>query len=71
MLNPMMTRQASDDLVGVGRPQRDEAGDGAQRDELLDRLVRRTVFADADRIVREDVDDRQLHHGASRMGGFM
>ena len=49
------------DLVGVGRPQRDQAGDAAQREKLLDRLMRRPVLADADRIVREDVDDRNLH----------
>ena len=50
-----------DGLVGVGGPERDESGDRAQRRQLLDRLVRRAVFADADRIVREDVDDRNLH----------
>ena len=50
-----------DDLVGVGRAQRDQAGDRAQGDQLLDRLVGRAVLADADRIVREHVDDRQLH----------
>ena len=32
--------------------------------QLLDRLVRRAVLADADRVVREDVNDRQLHQGA-------
>ena len=53
-----------DHLVGVGRAQRDQAGDGAQRGEMLDRLVRRPVFADADRVVREDVDDRDLHERA-------
>ena len=31
--------------------------------ELLDRLMRRSVLADADRIVREDIDDGQLHQG--------
>ena len=60
----MITRQASTSLVGVGRAQGDEPGDRAQRRELLDRLVRRAVFADADRVVREDVDDRNLHQRA-------
>ena len=39
-----------------------------QRGELLDRLVRGPVLADADRVVREDVDDRQLHQGAEPDG---
>ena len=33
----------------------------ARSGQLLDRLVRRAVFADADRVVREDVNHRQLH----------
>src|SRR5262249_18835133 len=37
-----------DDLVGIGWPQCDETRDAAQGDELLDRLVRRPIFADAD-----------------------
>ena len=44
------------DLVGVARADRQEARDRAQRQNLLDRLVRRAVLADADRVVREDVD---------------
>ena len=36
-------------------------GNRAQRQELLDGLVRRAVLAHADRVVREDVDDRDLH----------
>jgi hypothetical protein len=38
-----------------------EAVDGAQRGQVLDRLVRRAVLAEADRVVRPHVDDRQLH----------
>ena len=34
---------------------------GAERREMFDRLVRRAVFADADRIVREDEKGRRLH----------
>ena len=39
-----------------------------RRGQLLDRLVRRAVLADADRIVREDVDDRDLHDRAQADG---
>ena len=45
-----------DHLVGVGGPDRDQAGNRAQRGQLLDRLVRGPVLADADRVVGEDVD---------------
>ena len=53
-----------DHLVGVAGAQRDQAGHRPQLRQLLDRLVGRPVFADADRIVREDVDDRDLHDRA-------
>ena len=49
------------DLVGVGGADHVEAGDRPQRGELLDRLVGRAVLAEADRVVGEDVDHRQLH----------
>ena len=68
MLQPDDDAPGFDDLVGVGGPQRDQAGNAAQRDELLDRLVRRAVLPDADRIMREDVDDRQLHQRAQADG---
>ena len=48
-------------LVGVGRADDVEAGDRAQRGEVLDRLVGRAVLAEADRVVGPDVGDRQLH----------
>ena len=48
-------------LVGVGGPHDVEAGDRAQRGQVLDRLVGRAVLAEADRVVGPDVDDRQLH----------
>ena len=38
-----------------------EAGDQSQRRRMLDALVRRPVFAEADRVVREDVDDADAH----------
>ena len=53
-----------DHFVGIGRPQRDQAGNGAQGHQLLDRLMGRPILADADRIVREDVDDRNFHQRA-------
>ena len=49
------------DLVRVRRAERDQARDRPQRRELLDRLVGRAVLADADRVVREDEDDRDFH----------
>ena len=55
-------------FVGVARAQHDQARNGAQRDQLLHRLVRRAVFADADGIVREDVDHRQFHQRAQADG---
>ena len=47
--------------MGIGRPQHHDIRDRAQRDELLERLLRRPVFAEPDRIVREDVEDRYFH----------
>ncbi len=64
----MMKRQASaTSLASPGRKY-DQAGNRAQRNQLLHRLVRGTVLADADRIVREDVDDRQFHQRAQADG---
>ena len=60
-----------DHLVGVARPQGDETRNGAQAGELLDRLVRRAVLAQADRIMGEDVDRRQLHQGGQPDRGRM
>jgi hypothetical protein len=37
-----------------------ELRDHAQSTDGFDRLMRRTIFANADRVVREDVDVRQL-----------
>ena len=47
-------------LVGVGRAQHRQTRDRAQRGEVLDRLMRGTVFAQADRVMRENVDDLHL-----------
>ena len=64
----MMTFQASAaSLASAGR-KHDQARDGSQRRQLLDRLVRRPVFAHTDGVVREDVNDRQFHQGAEPKG---
>ena len=52
-----------DDLVGIGGAQRHQPGNRAQRYQLLDRLVGRSVFADADGIVGEDPDRGNFHEG--------
>ena len=57
------------DLVGVAGPERDQPGDGAQRQELLHRLMRRAVFAVAHGVVRKDKEGGQLHEAESRMAG--
>ena len=53
-----------DDFVGVGGTQRDQAGNIPERGKLLHRLMRGSVLADANGIVREHIDDWQLHQGA-------
>ncbi|MCH8102429.1 MAG: right-handed parallel beta-helix repeat-containing protein [Chloroflexi bacterium] len=47
-------------LVRVGRPQHGQSRYRAQRGQVLDRLVRRAVLAEADRVVGEDEDDVRL-----------
>ena len=44
----------------VGSP---GAREPRQRRNLLDRLMGRSILAHPDRVMREDVDDRQLHYG--------
>ena len=53
-----------DNLVGIGRAKGDQAGNRAECRELFNRLMGRAVLADTDRVMREHVDDRQLHQGA-------
>ncbi len=48
-------------LVGVAGPEHVQPRDGAQRGQVLDRLVGGPVLAEADRVVGPDVDDRRLH----------
>src|SRR4029453_6888423 len=57
-----------DGFVRIGRTQGDQAGDGAQGRKMFDWLMRWSIFADADRIVREDVDHRDFHEGAQADG---
>ena len=44
-----------------GRAHHVEIGDGAERGQMLDRLMRRAVLAEADRVVRHDIDHALLH----------
>src|SRR6185437_11504192 len=41
---------------------------GAQRGQMLDRLMRRPVFAQADRVMRHDVDDALAHQRGEANG---
>ena len=47
-------------LIGVRRPDGDQLRDGAQADQLLDRLVRRAILADGDAVVGEDEDHLEV-----------
>ncbi len=55
-------------LVGVAGPDHVQVRDGPQRRHLLDRLVRGSVLADADRVVGPDVDDLQAGEGGQPDG---
>jgi hypothetical protein len=50
-----------DDLVGIRRAKHDQAGNGAQRGQLLNRLMSRPIFTIAHGIVRENENGRQFH----------
>ena len=47
-----------DRLGGVRRPDHPQVGNGAQRHDVLDRLVGRAILPQADAVVGEDEDDR-------------
>ncbi len=49
-------------LVGVGRPEDDQVGNGSQGRQVLHRLVRRPILAEADTVVGEDVNNGLPHH---------
>ena len=48
-------------LRRIRRTERVDVRQGAPHRELLNRLMRRAVFADTDAVMREDVRDRQAH----------
>ena len=56
-------------LDAVGGAEDEEVRDHSQRRDMLHRLVRRPVFADADRVVRHHVDDALTHQRAEADGG--
>ena len=53
-------------LDRVGRAEDQQVGDGAQGGQMLDRLVGRAVFAEADGIMGHDVDRRGMPISAAR-----
>src|SRR3972149_1610237 len=55
-------------LIGVGRPYHRKVGYRAQARELLYRLVRWAVLAEADGVVREDVYGLKSHEGGEPYG---
>ncbi len=61
----MIIAPGFDHLVGIRRAQGDQPWDGAQGEQLFHRLVRRPVFAHADRVVRKDVDAPGFPSGRS------
>ena len=62
-LAPVLQRHAPGDsgLGGIARAPDIQVRDQAQRGSMFDRLVRRAVFTQADRVVREDMHHAQLH----------
>ncbi len=57
-------------FVGVGRPNHGQPRNRAQARDLFNGLVRRAVFAQSDRVMREHVDRVQLHQRAQADGGL-
>ena len=56
------------DFVGIGGTQRDKARNTPERIKLFHRLMRGSILADANGIVREHKNDWQLHQGAQPDG---
>jgi hypothetical protein len=56
-------------LHRIGRAQHEMVRDGAQRGQMLDRLMRRSVLAEADRIVRHHEDHALPISAARRIDG--
>src|SRR5699024_3777946 len=61
----------SRDLVGVARADDVESGDSAKRSELLDRLVSRSILAEADRTVRPNIARRDAHESDQPHSGTL
>src|SRR5262249_15349525 len=53
-----------DHFISVGRSKGDKSRDGAQRRKMLHRLMCRPIFADSNRIVGKNMDNRDFHQGA-------
>ena len=49
-------------LSSIGGSDESHTGNRTQRAELLDWLMRRTILAESDRVMRVDVDDMPLHY---------
>ena len=61
-VQPLQGQAPGASRVGVVvRPEDLQVGDRPEGLDVLDRLVRRAVFADGDGVVREDVDRRDVH----------
>ena len=56
------------DFIGIPGPDHHEIGNGAQRRQVLDGLMRRPIFAKTDRIMRKHVNHGDLHHGRKADG---
>ncbi len=50
-------------LHRIGRPENQKIGNGAQCRQMLDRLVGRSILAQADGIVTHYIDDALAHEG--------
>ena len=64
MFEPHNHAPSLDHFVGIAGAKHNQTGDRAQRCQMLYRLVRRAIFADANRIMRKDVNCRDFHDRA-------
>ena len=55
-------------FVGIRRTNDVEIGDGSHRDQMLDRLMGGSVFAQADAVVGEHIDRVDPHQAAKTDG---
>ena len=68
MLETNDDAQRFGDFVGIGGTQRDKARNTPERIKLFHWLMRGSILADANGIVREHKNDWQLHQGAQPDG---